>query len=189
MSPSTVSRRRAAVVMAAAAAASIVCSSVAAQAATPTSSAPISSRARVTGLVSRDEWLWPLAGPYRMDRLYAAPAQEYGSGHRGIDLLPLGPTSVRAPDDGVVAFAGSVAGRGIVTIDHGDGVVSTLEPVEPSVVEGAQVARGDVVGTLAVGGHAEPGRLHLGARRNGDYVNPLLFLGGVPRAVLLPCCD
>ena len=93
-----------------------------------------------------------------------------------------------APDAGTVAFAGSVAGRGVVTIDHGGGLVSTLEPVVPLVAAGDVVARGEAIGTLSTGGHAPPGQLHLGARLDGEYINPLRLLGDLPWAVLLPCC-
>lgn len=134
-------------------------------------------------------WSWPVSPPFGIVRPYAAPAHAYGPGHRGIDIAVRGATSVRAPDDGVVAFAGRVVDRGVVTIDHGDGVVSTLEPVEASVAAGARVARGEIVGELGVGGHTESGALHLGARLNGEYLNPLVLLGAMPRAVLLPYAD
>ena len=133
-------------------------------------------------------WVWP-APRFRLARPFVAPAHEYGPGHRGIDLDLLGGSVVQAPADGVAAFAGKVAGRGIVTIDHGNGLVTTLEPVDPAVEAGAPVRRGEEVATLAVGGHAAAGALHFGVRLNGAYVNPMLLLGGVPRAVLLPCCD
>jgi murein DD-endopeptidase MepM/ murein hydrolase activator NlpD len=133
-------------------------------------------------------WVWPATG-FRVTRGYVAPAHEYGPGHRGIDLDLLGGSEVRAPADGMVAFAGGVAGRGILTIDHGGGLVTTLEPVDSDLLPGAPVARGTHIATLALGGHASPGTLHFGVRLNGDYINPMLLLGGVPRAVLLPCCD
>ena len=133
-------------------------------------------------------WVWPTTG-FQVARAYVAPAYEYGPGHRGIDLDLLGGSEVRAPADGMVAFAGRVAGRGILTIDHGGGLVSTLEPVDGELLPGAPVARGANVATLALGGHAFPGTLHFGVRLNGEYINPMLLLGGVPRAVLLPCCD
>jgi len=100
----------------------------------------------------------------------------------------MGEPVVRAPADGVVAFVGEVAGRGVLTIDHSDGLVSSFEPVESDLAAGTPVQGGDVVGTVGVGGHAAAGRLHFGVRLNGEYINPLLLLGGVPRAVLLPCC-
>ena len=76
----------------------------------------------------------------------------------------------------------------MVTIDHGDGLVTTLEPVASELVAGTPVAASAPVGVLATGGHVGPGVLHFGVRLDGEYVNPLVLLGGVPRAVLLPCC-
>ena len=133
-------------------------------------------------------WVWPATG-FRVARTYVAPAHEYGPGHRGVDLDLLGGSEVRAPADGIVAFAGGVAGRGILTIDHGSGLVTTLEPVDSELLPGAPLIRGERVATLALGGHASPGALHFGVRLNGEYINPMLLLGGVPRAVLLPCCE
>lgn len=139
-----------------------------------------------TGRDRADVWSWPVAPPFAIVRDFVAPAHDYGPGHRGIDIVVRGEKSVRAPDDGVVAFAGRVVDRDIVTIDHGGGIVSTLEPVEATVAAGERVLRGEVVGLLAAGGHATPGTLHLGARMDGEYRNPLVLLGAMPRAVLLP---
>ncbi len=132
-------------------------------------------------------WEWPVAA-FRLERAYEAPAHRYGAGHRGIDLRPLESQDVRAPAPGSIAFSGMVAGRGILTIDHGDGLVTTLEPVDSTLEVGAPVDRGSVVGTVALGGHTAFGAVHFGVRLHGEYINPLLLLGGVPRAVLLPCC-
>ena len=133
-------------------------------------------------------WVWPATG-FRLARAYVAPAHEYGPGHRGVDLDLLGGSEVRAPADGMVAFAGGVAGRGILTIDQGGGLVTTLEPLDRDLLPGAPVVKGAHIATLALGGHTSPGALHFGVRLNGEYINPMLLLGGVPRAVLLPCCD
>lgn len=134
-----------------------------------------------------DGWRWPLAG-FRLERAYVAPPHRYGPGHRGIDLRPVGDGPVLAPAGGVIAFAGGVAGRAIVTIDHGGGLVTTLEPVDTTLQPGTAVGEGDEVGTIALGGHTSAGALHFGVRLAGEYINPLLLLGGVPRAILLPCC-
>jgi len=133
------------------------------------------------------EWSWPVAPP-RILETYRAPAHAYGPGHRGIDVAAAEGAAVAAPDDGVVAFAGRVAGRGVLTIDHGDGIVSSFEPIDADVAVGDSVHRGQVIGRAALGGHTDGGELHIGARQDGEYVNPLRFLGGIPRAVLLPCC-
>lgn len=139
-----------------------------------------------TGAVdAAHSWTWPVLG--RVAEPYRQPAHDYAPGHRGVDIEAATSTVV-APDDGVVLFAGVVVDRPVLTIDHGDGLVSTLEPVGSTLTPGTRVRAGDVVGTLSSGGHAAPGALHLGARRDGVYINPLLLLGGVPRAVLLPCC-
>lgn len=136
---------------------------------------------------STPDWLWPLARS-RLEREFQAPAHRYGAGHRGIDLRADPGAAIRAPAPGIVAFAGRVAGRGVLTIDHGAGLVTTLEPVETRLAPGTAVDRGDSVAALSVGGHSAPGALHFGVRLDGEYINPLLLLGAVPRAVLLPCC-
>ncbi|MET0734030.1 MAG: M23 family metallopeptidase [Microbacterium sp.] len=132
-------------------------------------------------------WEWPVDA-FRFARPYAAPAHRYGTGHRGIDLRPSGEAIVHAPAAGIVAFSGEVAGRGILTIDHGDGLVTTFEPVDSTLTPGTPVDRREEVATLALGGHAGPGALHFGVRLHGEYINPMLLLGGLPRAILLPCC-
>lgn len=147
----------------------------------PAGAAPGAPEDRLEG------WRWPVS-PVRIVAPFVAPAHEYGPGHRGIDLAaPVG-AEVTAPASGVVAFAGSVAGRPVVTVDHGDGLVSTLEPVRASVAIGVAVRVGAVVGIVDAGGHTPEGAIHFGVREYGEYINPALLLDDVPRAVLLPCC-
>lgn len=134
-------------------------------------------------------WQWPVTGT--VSRPFQQPAHTYGPGHRGIDIAVTvpGEVAVRTPAPGIVAYAGTVVDRPIVTIDHGDGLVTTLEPVVASRGVGEAVGAGEVVGTLGGGGHARAGELHLGVRLDGEYINPLRLLAEVPRAVLLPCCE
>ena len=130
-------------------------------------------------------WMWPVDPPRVVTRAYLAPATPWASGHRGVDVESRS-TVVYAPADGVVHFAGFVVDRPVLSIKHAGAVLSSFEPVTTTLVAGDLVRRGDVIGTL------EPGHcrvvlcLHLGARIGGEYVSPLLFLGGVPRSVLLP---
>ncbi|BAJ76237.1 membrane proteins [Microbacterium testaceum StLB037] len=135
--------------------------------------------------LSERGWVWPV-DDVQLVRRFEAPAHAYGPGHRGVDLGSA--VTVRAPAAGRIAFVGMVAGRAVVTIDHGDGLVTTLEPVLTDREVGDAVSRGSPVGVVAAGGHAGPGTVHFGVRREGEYINPLRLLGGVPRAVLLPCC-
>ncbi|GAA3904530.1 hypothetical protein GCM10022382_09370 [Microbacterium invictum] len=155
----------------------------AATAAPETSDAPVNAPAAAP-LIG---WQWPLDS-FRLVLPYEAPAHRYGPGHRGVDLLPAGTDELRAPATGVVAFSGTVVDRAVMTIDHGNGLVTTLEPVRDAPVAGTFVAAGDPVGHIGAGGHAPPGTVHFGVRREGEYINPMLLFEAVPRAVLLPCC-
>lgn len=150
------------------------------------------SATAVVSLPGHERWSWPITGPVRITRPFLVPPHAYGPGHRGIDLASLEGGSdivVRSPADGVIAFVGTVVDRPLLTIDHGDGLVTTLEPARSELMVGTDVRAAEAIGTLASGGHAAGGELHFGVRLNGEYVNPLLLLGGVPRAILLPCCD
>ncbi len=132
-------------------------------------------------------WSWPLEPPRTVVRDFEAPPTPYAAGHRGIDLRAPAGTEVLAPEDGVVHFAGVVVDRPVLSIRHADGLLSSFEPVETELVEGDAVQVGDAIGTIADDEHCAGGCLHVGARLGGtEYVSPLLFLGGVPRAVLLP---
>jgi murein DD-endopeptidase MepM/ murein hydrolase activator NlpD len=131
-------------------------------------------------------WAWPVAAPHPIARAYLAPATPYAAGHRGIDIRAAEGAEIRAPADGVVHFAGVVVDRPVLSIDHGGSVLSSYEPVETPLHEGEVVRRGQVIGTLRAGHCASGACLHFGVRIDGDYVSPLLFLGGQPRAVLLP---
>jgi murein DD-endopeptidase MepM/ murein hydrolase activator NlpD len=131
-------------------------------------------------------WMWP-TGSRVVGRPWEGPADEYAPGHRGIDVpAPLGAQAV-AVADGTVAFAGQVGGRPVVTVDHGGGLVSTLDSVTPLVGAGDAVEQGQAVGRVAVGHCAasEP-CVHLGARLDDRYVDPTPYLPAAAWPVLLP---
>lgn len=150
--------------------------------------------ARPTAAVSPDlpgeevRWLWPVDGGREVMEPFRAPAHAFGAGHRGIDLGVAATGVVRSPADGLVAFVGVVVDRPLLTIEHAGGLVTTFEPLRSPLKPGDRVSAGDEIGHVAVGGHTPPGALHLGVRLDGEYINPMLLFGGVPRAVLLPCC-
>ena len=150
--------------------------------------APAARTEAPSGQDDLPDWSWPLDGPREVVEPYRAPAHEYGAGHRGVDIAAVHGDAVRAPADGVVAFRGIVVDRPLLTIDHGGGLVTTFEPLLSTLSPGDPVAAGDEIGTVDSGGHASEGSLHLGVRLDGEYINPMLLFGDVPRAVLLPCC-
>jgi murein DD-endopeptidase MepM/ murein hydrolase activator NlpD len=129
-------------------------------------------------------WSWPVPSRVIVTP-WGEPADHYAPGHRGVDIRADAGDAVAAPDDGTVAFSGAVAGRHVVTIDHGAGLVSTLDPVVGSVGAGDAVRRGQVTGVLEAG-HCADGCLHLGARVDGEYVDPTPFLSDADWPVLLP---
>jgi murein DD-endopeptidase MepM/ murein hydrolase activator NlpD len=132
-------------------------------------------------------WSAPLGGDLAVTRAFDPPPNPFAAGHRGVDLggTPLSP--VLAAGDGVVVFAGMVAGRPVISVAHADGLRTTYEPVTPSVAAGQRVIRGSPIGILA-GGHAGCPRvacLHWGLRRGETYLDPLALLR-LPRIRLLP---
>jgi murein DD-endopeptidase MepM/ murein hydrolase activator NlpD len=138
-----------------------------------------------TGITPASPWQWPIAPPRVLVRPFVAPASLYGAGHRGIDLAAPAGAAVFAPADGVVHFAGVIVDRPVVSIEHPGGLISSFEPVAPTVVAGESIRRGEVIGTLRVG-HCARACLHFGVRLHGEYLSPLNYLVGIPRSVLLP---
>ncbi len=121
-------------------------------------------------------------------KYFDAPETPFGAGHRGVDLAAAAGQDVLASDLGVVVFAGLVAGRPVISVDHDGGLRTTYEPVAAKVAVGDQVYRGQVLGTV-LGGH--PGCpvaacLHWGVRRGEDYVDPLALTGEVGEYRLKP---
>jgi hypothetical protein len=129
-------------------------------------------------------WVWPLEPVPAVERGFELPEHPWGAGHRGVDLLGSPAQPVLAMGAGTVSFAGPLAGRGVLVINHGE-LRSTYEPVTAAVHRGEHVAAGQVVGLLqTLHSHCPPEVcLHLGLRRGSAYLDPLDFLG--PRPVRL----
>ncbi len=122
-------------------------------------------------------WVAPVSPP-AVVRHFDPPAHPWLPGHRGVDLRTTLGAGVRAAGSGRVTFVGTIAGRGVVTVDHGT-LRTTYEPVEPVVEQGQRVRPGETIGHIAAGtGHCGSGRcLHLGLRRGREYLDPMLLLG------------
>ncbi len=134
--------------------------------------------------------VWPLQPTPDVVAGFDAPDSPYGAGHRGVDLLGSVGQVVHSALAGRVTYAGSIAGRGVVVVDHGP-TRTTYEPVSASVPLGTAVARGDPIGTLQVGGsHCFPRAcLHWGwisgAGIEGEtYLDPLRLVGFGPVRLL-----
>lgn len=131
---------------------------------------------------------WPLEPPSVL-RDFDPPSSAYGAGHRGVDLIGRAGEPVRATLAGRITFAGSLAGRGVVVVDHGT-TRTTYEPVRASVEVGDRVPRGGGLGHLqSVGSHCAPVTcLHWGLIETETYLDPLTLVGAGP-VRLLPFLD
>ncbi|MCF6505822.1 M23 family metallopeptidase [Blastococcus sp. MG754426] len=149
----------------------------------PAAAAPVSTPAPPPEV----PWSAPLPGEPVVTRPFEPPPHRYGPGHRGVDLAAAPGSPVLAAGDGVVVFAGMVAGRPVVSVEHAGGLRTTYEPVRPSVGAGRPVARGEPLGVLDPGHDGCPvaACLHWGARRGEVYLDPLSLLR-LPRVRLLP---
>ncbi|WP_310962875.1 murein hydrolase activator EnvC family protein [Nocardioides terrisoli] len=128
---------------------------------------------------------WPLIPAHQVVRGFDPPADPWGPGHRGVDLLGQPGEPVHAALAGTITFAGQLAGRGVVVVDHG-AERTTYEPVAASVGVGDPVAEGAVIGTLQlVGSHCFPRAcLHWGLLRGDSYLDPLTLVGAGPVRLL-----
>ena len=125
---------------------------------------------------------WPLRPRPAVLRTFDAPSPNWNRGHRGVDLAGVSGQPVYAAGAGTVVFAGELAGRTLVSIEHPGGLRTTYEPVRPAVRAGQLVDTGTVIGDLLTGhaGCSAAACLHWGAMwgaaSRADYVDPLGLL-------------
>ncbi|MGP9723284.1 M23 family metallopeptidase [Corynebacterium sp. AOP40-9SA-29] len=77
------------------------------------------------------------------------PEQNWLPGHRGVDLTATPGDAVSASAAGTVHFAGVVAGTPLVSVEHGNGLRTTYEPVIAAVSTGDTLHAGQHIGVLA----------------------------------------
>ena len=131
------------------------------------------------------EGMWPLAPrPAIASQFRPAGIQ------MGCRTSRCGPGRARGPGcadlvGGHVTFAATLAGRGVVVVDHGS-VRTTYEPVSASVRVGQQVGRGARIGTLQrAADHCFPQAcLHWGLLQSETYLDPLSLVGAGPIRLL-----
>ncbi|WP_372498282.1 M23 family metallopeptidase [Streptomyces marispadix] len=146
---------------------------------------------RSGGTDRAEDRVWPVAGRAgaarpAITRGWEPPPKPWAAGHRGVDLAAPRGSPVRAVAGGRVSFAGSVAGRGVVSVElPGMGrppLRTTYEPVRASVHNGQRVRAGQTLGTVTDGtSHCGSTCLHWGARKGEHYLDPLSLL---PEALL-----
>jgi septal ring factor EnvC (AmiA/AmiB activator) len=118
---------------------------------------------------------WPLSG-----NLLAGYGGKLPDGGRSSGLLIAAPagTPVKAVADGTVVFSDWMNGYGLILIiDHGNGYMSLYAHNEALLRDaGERVKRGDAVASTGNSGSAGPVGLYFELRRNGDPVDPGVWL-------------
>lgn len=142
---------------------------------------------------------WPVGGEGGIQptvvRGWEPPPAPWAAGHRGVDLAASAGAVVRAAAPGRVAYAGTVARRGVLTLEVSRSgrppLRTTYEPVRSTVRKGQRVTAGQPVAVLQHGGpfHCREPCLHWGLRRGKTYLDPLSLLppsmlGGGPSRLL-----
>jgi murein DD-endopeptidase MepM/ murein hydrolase activator NlpD len=129
--------------------------------------------------------VWPLVPEPEVVAGFDPPESRWGAGHRGVDLLGSPGQPVRSALPGRVTYAGLLAGRGVVVVDHGT-TRTTYEPVHATVPIGTTVTSGQRIGRLELtGSHCLPRAcLHWGWIRGETYLDPLRLVGAGPVRLL-----
>jgi murein DD-endopeptidase MepM/ murein hydrolase activator NlpD len=155
----------------------------------PPTAAPTSSAARSAD-GSRTGFVAPLRGELVVLDRFRPPDRPWLPGHRGVDLDAAPGDQVLAAGAGIVLWAGDLAGRGVISVLHGDGRRTTYEPVTALVGVGDEVRSGTALGVLAAGvSHCGgiPSCLHWGlVTADEGYADPLTLIGRAGRPRLLP---
>lgn len=115
---------------------------------------------------------WPV-DQVSLEQEFRRPLTTWSAGHRGVDLLAEEGTTLLAPADGIVSFAGVVAGKDVVSVRHGT-IISSFEPATTDLQVGASVRRGEDFAVVGGGSdHCGNRCVHWGLRRGGDdYLDP-----------------
>ena len=131
--------------------------------------------------VSSSGWLTPVSG-YRVTSAFGMrlhPVHGYYRMHNGVDLACAQGTPIYAARSGQVTVAkyGTDAGY-YVSINHGDGFASVYMHMTHYVVGvGQYVSQGQLIGYVGSTGASTGPHLHFGISKNGEYVNPMNYIG------------
>src|SRR5437870_7629829 len=122
---------------------------------------------------------WPVRGAVNSEfgnRL--SPWTRVTEFHGGIDINAQPRTSVRAPAEGTVTFAGTQPEYGItIVLDHGQDVRSLYGHLaQTAVKQGERVERGQVIGYSGNTGRSSGPHLHYEIMVKGQSVNPRAYL-------------
>ena len=120
---------------------------------------------------------WPIALqdelPPEIVRPFDPPERPWLAGHRGVDLAASPGRRLLAPAEGVLAFAGLVGGKSVVSVRHGT-FTSTFEPARTQLSVGSRLERGQPFATVqGHSDHCDGVCVHWGVKQGpNDYLDP-----------------
>ena len=124
---------------------------------------------------SSSKFSWPVRGTI----LSGYGAKSNGLFNDGINISASRGTTVKAAENGVVAYAGNeVKGMGnLVIIQHADGWMTVYAHMDSMAVRrGAKVSVGQKVGTVGATGKVDKPQLHFEIRKGTKAYNPTQYL-------------
>jgi len=141
---------------------------------------------RARGTKERPSWMptgsfrWPCYGRitsyfgYRNTGIRGASTY-----HQGIDIACAYGTTIAAADGGTVEYTGYKGAMGYtVIINHGNGFKTYYEHCSSFACSAGQhVYKGQTIAYVGTSGVASGAHCHFGVQKNGEYVNPMRYLG------------
>jgi murein DD-endopeptidase MepM/ murein hydrolase activator NlpD len=123
--------------------------------------------------------IWPLDG--RIGSHYGSRLDPFTGDaeiHRGLDIVGLYGSAVRAPADGMVIFSARKSDYGnLIILEHSQGLSTRYGHLSRFAVRtGQKVAKGDIIGYVGTTGRTTGPHLHYEVRLNDRPVNPRNYL-------------
>lgn len=138
-------------------------------------------------VATEQSWVTPVPA-MEIVTAFDPPDEPWLEGHRGIDVLAVEGEPLRAPTQGTIRFAGTVAGMATVSILTASGHVLSFQPATTDLKKGESFEAGERLGEVGSGGHCQRSCLHIGAwpaDTDQRYIDPgKLF--GQEASLLLP---
>lgn len=126
--------------------------------------------------------IWPCPSSSRITSTFGSresPTEGASSNHKGIDIGASSGAKVIAAASGQVVIATYSASAGnYVMISHGSSVYTVYMHLSSiAVSEGQEVPQGQTIGAVGSTGYSTGPHLHFGVRKNGNYVDPMSYVG------------
>ncbi|MBI4379677.1 MAG: M23 family metallopeptidase [candidate division NC10 bacterium] len=131
------------------------------------------------GILAATPTIWPVKGWLTAGFGHRrSPFTGQRQMHEGVDISNSVGTSIVAPAEGIVSYAGPLGGFGnVVSIDHGHKISTFYAHLQRhKVSRGQRVKRGDVIASLGTTGRVTGPHLHYEIQVGGAAVDPSKYV-------------